>query len=141
MAKGQLHKLMITMAASLCALLIVVLPMAAPAYAAEPVTETESQAQRDVLKAGNVLVTVIEDAEDEDVPLSNLNLDATESTVGCGVHYIILIAAGVMAVWMISDMHKQRVTMKKLEMELKNEVDSRKNNIASFKEGGVRHEI
>lgn len=125
MARGQLHKLITAVTAGICVLLIVLTPMAAPTYASESISETEEMQQE-----RNVLVTVIEHTDDEQVPLANINLDNQENVPGCGVHFIILAVAGVMAIWMISDIHRQKSIMKNLQTELKSELDSRKNRIA-----------
>ena len=127
LARGQLHKLLTTATAGIFAVLIVLSPMAAPTYAAESISETEQMQEMPTEK--NVLVTVIENTDDEQVPLANINLD-DQKAPGCGVHFIILALAGVMVIWMISDTHRQKVLMKNLQMELKNEIDSRKNRIA-----------
>lgn len=125
MARGQLHKLITAVTAGICALLIVLTPMAASTYASESISETEEMQQE-----RNVLVTVIEHTDDEQVPLANINLDNQENVPGCGVHFIILAVVGVMAIWMISDIHRQKSIMKNFHTELKNELDSRKNRIA-----------
>lgn len=128
MARGQLHKLITAMTAGICALLIVLTPMAAPTYASESISETEQT--QEMLQEKNVIVTVIEHTDDEQVPLANINLDNQENVPGCGVHFIILAVAGMMVIWMISDIHRQNSIMKNLQTELKNELDSRKNRIA-----------
>lgn len=125
MARGQLHKLITAVTAGICALLIVLTPMAASTYASESISETEEMQQE-----RNVLVTVIEHTDDEQVPLANINLDNQENVPGYGVHFIILAVVGVMAIWMISDIHRQKSIMKNFQTELKNELDSRKNRIA-----------
>ena len=111
-----------------CALLITLLPMAAPAYSAESISETEQT--QETLRERSVVATVIENTDDEQVPLANINLDHQENVPGCGVHFIILAMAGVVMIWMITDTHRQNVLMKNLRTELKNELDSRKNRIA-----------
>ena len=128
MARGQLHKLFTVVTAGICALLITLLPMAAPAYSAESISETEQT--QETLRERSVVATVIENTDDEQVPLANINLDHQKNVPGCGVHFIILAMAGVVMIWMITDTHRQNVLMKNLRTELKNELDSRKNRIA-----------
>lgn len=128
MARGQLHKLFTVVTAGICALLITLLPMAAPAYSAESISETEQT--QETLRERSVVATVIENTDDEQVPLANINLDHQKNVPGCGVHFIILAVAGVVMIWMITDTHRQNVLMKNLRTELKNELDSRKNRIA-----------
>ena len=128
LARGQLHKLFTVVTAGICALLITLLPMAAPAYSAESISETEQT--QETLRERSVVATVIENTDDEQVPLANINLDHQENVPGCGVHFIILAMAGVVMIWMITDTHRQNVLMKNLRTELKNELDSRKNRIA-----------
>ena len=112
MARGQLHKLITAVTAGICALLIVLTPMAASTYASESISETEEMQQE-----RNVLVTVIEHTDDEQVPLANINLDNQENVPGCGVHFIILAVVGVMAIWMISGIHRQKSIMKNFQTE------------------------
>ena len=128
MARGQLYKLFTVVTAGICALLITLLPMAAPAYSAESISETEQT--QETLRERSVVATVIENTDDEQVPLANINLDHQKNVPGCGVHFIILAVAGVVMIWMITDTHRQNVLMKNLRTELKNELDSRKNRIA-----------